>query len=380
MRNAIQRILCAALLVTPLGCDVGASRRQAALQAELAAEKANVEAIAAVAAEKQTDAVVEALTKAGAKLEQADSGVVTSVDLRGVEATDPLATNLSKLSRLEKLSIDQSALTLEGWKSLAKLGTLQQLDLRDCPLDSEQFIVAVGGMPKLKAVRLSGKNGLTTVDDAGMAVLAKCPELKALAIDDLWVTSEGISHLTTCEKLVEFYAGGTTIDDEAAIVLAKLPTLRKLRLARTSIGTKALETLSILPLEDLDISEASAIDDDSLAAVGKMKSLKRLNLWRDTVSDLGMLHLAGLTNLEWLNLDNTHISDNGLPHLSGLKKVSFLHLGSTGVTDAGMPNLVSMESLKDLKVTRTAVTEAGVEVVKKAIPGIDVQLKYIEGE
>ncbi len=76
----------------------------------------------------------------------------------------------------------------------------------------------------------------------------------------------------------------------------------------------------------------------------------------------------------------THLTDAGLPHLAGLTKLKFLHLGSTAVTDAGMPALVSLKSLKDLKVTRSAVTEAGVDVVKQAIPGIEIQLKYIEGE
>lgn len=151
-------------------------------------------------------------------------------------------------------------------------------------------------------------------------------------------------------------------------------------MSRTGIGIAALETLSDLPLEDLDISEASGVNDESMLAVGKMKSLKRLNLWRDTVSEVGAAQLASMTALEWLNLDNTHINDEALPHLAGLTKLTFLHLGSTAVTDAGMHHLVTLKALKDLKVTRTAVTEEGVEVIKEAVPGIAIQLKYIEGE
>ncbi len=373
-------LLLLPLLFVPLGCDSAVNRqRQVAMEAERSAQQA-ADSQAAIRRDELAEKAADALILAGAKLERSTTNVVTSVDLRGIEVIDPHAAQLSQLPRLEKLSLDQSAMTIGGWTALGKLSGLSQLDLRDCPVDNEQLTAALGGMPKLKALRLSGKSGRTSVDDSGMIAIARCLELKALAIDDLWVSTAGIEHLSANKKLAEFYAGGTMIDEEAALTLAKLPALRKLRLSRTGIGSVALETLTALPLEDLDISEASGVDDECLASVGKMKSLKRLNLWRDTVSDDGAVHLAGLTNLEWLNLDNTHISDASLPHLSGLSKLTFLHLGSTGVTDAGMPDLVSLKSLKDLKVTRTSVTEAGVAVVQQAIPGIEVQLKYIEGE
>jgi hypothetical protein len=323
----------------------------------------------------------ETLRSTGAKVEiDPKSSQVVSVDLHGIEVTDTLATQVALLGGLEKLTINESVMTLAGWQELGTLSALQQLDLRDCPLNNEQLEAIVKGLPKLKALRLNGTSGRTTVDDNGLAVLKGCPELKVLAIDGLWVGGEGLKHLQGNQKLIELYAAGTTVDDAAGELIAKLPALRKLRLSKTSISSTGIASLSALPLEDLDISEASGISDAALEIIGNMKSLKRLNLWRDTVTDAGVEHLAGLTELEWLNLDNTHLADAGLPHLSGMTHLNFLHLGSTGVTDAGMPALASLKSLKDLKVTRTAVTEAGVEVVRQAIPGIDIQLKYIEGE
>jgi hypothetical protein len=43
-----------------------------------------------------------------------------------------------------------------------------------------------------------------------------------------------------------------------------------------------------------------------------------------------------------------------------------------------MSDLVGLKSLKDLKVTRTSVTEAGVAELRKALPKVDIQLKYGE--
>lgn len=323
---------------------------------------------------------IETLRSTGAELEQNSAGQVISLDMGKVEVTDTLATQIALLDQLEKLTIGESAMTTAGWQKLGQLTSLQQLDVRDCPLNNEQIEAIVKDLTKLKALRLNGTSGRTTVDDSGLAGLANCPELKVLAIDGLWVGSQGLEHLKGNLKLIELYASGTTIDDAAAELLAGFPALRKLRLSRTSVGTPGIAALSKLPLEDLDISEASGISDETLETVGHMKFLKRLNLWRDTVSDAGIEHLSGLSELEWLNLDNTQLTDAGLPYLAGLTKLKFLHLGSTPVTDAGMPALVSLKSLKDLKVTRTAVTEAGVDVLKQAIPGIEIQLKYIEGE
>ncbi len=323
----------------------------------------------------------ETLRSTGAKLESRTKGTqITNVDLRGIEITDALAEQVVLLGELEKLTINESAMSIAGWQHLGKIASLQQLDLRDCPIGNEQFQAIVSGMPNLKAIRLSGTSGRTTVDDAGLAALAQTSALKVLALDGLWITDAGLTHVLACKQLAELYAAGTTLNDDAGALLAQLPELKKLRLAKTGFGTRGLEALLPLQLEDLDISEASGIDDASMAVVGKMQTLKRLNLWRDTVGDAGVAHLAGLTNLQWLNLDNTHLADAGLVHMADMQQLTFLHLGSTGVTDAGMPDLVGLKSLKDLKVTRTAVTEAGVAVVQQALPGVDVQLKYIEGE
>lgn len=371
------RLLCFTALYVALlgstGCD----------SAKLPKQNSEPSTAASSPTEQRSDDLkraIETLRATGAELEQNSTGRVTGLDMGQVEVTDMLATQIALLDSLEKLTIGESAMTTTGWQKLGQLTDLQQLDLRDCPLDNEQLDTIVKDLTKLKALRLIGTSGRTTVDDSGLAGLANCPELKVLAIDGLWVGRQGLEYLKGNLKLIELYASGTTIDDADAGLLAGFPNLRKLRLSRTSVGTPGIAALSKLPLEDLDISEASGITDETLETVGQMKSLKRLNLWRDTVSDVGVEHLAGLTDLEWLNLDNTQLTDAGLPHLAGLTKLKFLHLGSTPVTDAGMSALVSLKSLKDLKVTRTAVTEAGVDVVKQAIPGIDIQLKYIEGE
>jgi hypothetical protein len=57
------------------------------------------------------------------------------------------------------------------------------------------------------------------------------------------------------------------------------------------------------------------------------------------VSDTGLAHLKGLTNLGSLSLSGTQVSDAGLPHLTGLVRLSVLWLKDTHVRDAGIREL-----------------------------------------
>jgi hypothetical protein len=295
-----------------------------------------------------------ALDEAQAKIVRDAKGEVTSVDLRGCQLSEAVL------------------------KEIASLSSLQQLDLRECNLNNEQFATAVKPLTKLKALRLNGKGGATSVDDNGISALAGCTDLRVLSVDEIWISLNGLKHLEGCKQLSELYAKESTLDDESMAVLAQFKQLKKLRLAKTSVSPVGMRALEGLKLEELDVSECTGINDQALQIIGKFTTLKRLNLWRDAVSDTGLGQLAGLTGLTWYNLDNTQLTDAGLDHLAGMAELTFLHLGSTGVSDAGMPKLLGLKKLKDLKVTRTSVTEAGAKLIEEKIPGVQVQVVYRE--
>ncbi len=296
------------------------------------------------------------LDSAGAKLSRDARGAIIAADLRGCQLS---ATVISEL---------------------AMLTTLQQLDLRECVLSNEQLKSIVPPLVALRALRLSGKGGATSVDDDGMVALAGCTDLRVLAIDELWVSEVGLKELQACHQLSELYIAGTTVVDDSMAAVAQFKQLKKLRLARTQVSDVGLLALVGLKLEDLDLSECSQVNDAAMKVIAQFPTLTRLNLWRDAVSDEGISQLAGLQRLTWFNLDNTQLTDAGLDHLMGMKELTFLHLGSTGVSDAGMPKLTGLTKLKDLKVTRTAVTDVGAKLMSDSVPGLEVQVKYREEE
>lgn len=54
------------------------------------------------------------------------------------------------------------------------------------------------------------------------------------------------------------------------------------------------------------------------------------------VSDAGLVHLRGLTQLTSLSISGTKVTDAGLVYLSGLTNLTTLNLSATKVTDAGL--------------------------------------------
>ncbi|MAG94272.1 MAG: hypothetical protein CMJ48_11040 [Planctomycetaceae bacterium] len=69
-----------------------------------------------------------------------------------------------------------------------------------------------------------------------------------------------------------------------------------------------------------------------------------------------------------LNLDRTQVSDAGLQHLRGLSDLEYLWLEGTRVTDAGLKHLEGSSKLKGIWLEGTQVTPKGVKQLQEALP------------
>ena len=70
------------------------------------------------------------------------------------------------------------------------------------------------------------------------------------------------------------------------------------------------------------------------------------------VTDAGLVHLQGLSQLQDLGLDDTKVTDAGLVHLQGLSQLQVLELDNTKVTDAGLVHLQGLSQLQALAALR----------------------------
>ncbi len=89
-----------------------------------------------------------------------------------------------------------------------------------------------------------------------------------------------------------------------------------------------------------------------------------LNLAGTEITDAGVEHLKGLTNLRTLKLNGTEITDAGLVHLKGLTSLESLRLPGTEISDAGLEHLKALTSLEGLWLHDTEITDAGLVHLK----------------
>jgi serine/threonine protein kinase/Leucine-rich repeat (LRR) protein len=106
------------------------------------------------------------------------------------------------------------------------------------------------------------------------------------------------------------------------------------------------------------------VSDSGLAHFKGCTNLRWLNLWFTPVGDAGLAHLKDCKNLADLSLDETKVGDVGLAHLQGCKKLTVLGLGGTQVTDVGLAYFQGCKGLKKLRLSNTQVTNAGLAHLK----------------
>jgi hypothetical protein len=142
-------------------------------------------------------------------------------------------------------------------------------------------------------------------------------------------------------------------------------------------------------LEALDLDGAGPISDDGLAhlagmtemkrlalggtkvtgaglaRLGHMKKLSVLELDRCPIHDEGLKRLAGFTQMTELSLANAEVSDAGLIHLAGLTRLTKLDLQSNkGVSKAGLSHLRGMKALRELNLSWGGLEDEGLAHLK----------------
>jgi hypothetical protein len=202
--------------------------------------------------------------------------------------------------------------------------------------DTDEALRMAGAFPRLK--RLYLQKGQAS--DEGLRSLTKLSGLEVLLVWDAHtITDAGVRHLAGLAKLREVHLSNGQLSDDSLAVFGLLPELRVLSLQGNSFADEGLKHLS----------------------GRKQLRVLHLGMSRRPISDAGVRHLSGLTDLEALDLQRATLSDAAVDALKNMKQLRTLHINGPAITDASVEHLLAMTKLRQLMVNNTSLTQKGIE-------------------
>ena len=202
------------------------------------------------------------------------------LDLRGnMEAGDMTLDVLGKLPKLRALKHRSTAVTDDGIERLAASGSLAAVLMQDFAITNAAgpALARIGTLESLEIFRCQG------FGSDGVRALAPLKKLGRLTLRDL-----------------------PEVSDTGLAVLADLPALERLTLHElASVGDDGLRHLgTVTGLESLDIWSLPKMTDATVDVIARLPALKELSLRETGVSDAGLAKIAALPGLESLTFKN----------------------------------------------------------------------------
>ncbi len=313
-----------------------------------------------------------------------------TLDLSHTQVTDAGLVHLAGLN-LKSLVIPKQARTDIGLKHfLAAVEPSSELKLRYWEI-TDAGLVHLRGLPNLQSlylpkqltdvglVHLAGMNLKSLVipkqarTDIGLkhflAAMTPSPELD---LGNWQITDAGLEHLKEWTNMQGLGLRSTQITDAGIAHLKELTRLERLDLHDTQITFSAVAELrNALPNCKVEnaVKNVRFNSDANLSKLALLPPQRQLRLYGDKITDTGLAHLQGQTELQTLELTNTGVTDAGLVYLQNLthlRDLSFLNWSGeiVKITDAGLAHLKGMTDLQSLYLARTQITDAGLVHLK----------------
>jgi hypothetical protein len=154
----------------------------------------------------------------------------------------------------------------------------------------------------------------------------------------------------------------------------KLEQLHRLKLDQSWVSDDGLLHLKGLTnLTELDLRGSVLVHGTELEHLKGLTKLTILDLGESNVSDDALAYLKGMNKLEYLGLDGIPSAGADLAWMKGRIDLSELELSRTRVTDAGLVHLKGLTNLKVLSVKNTRVTDDGIRDLKEALPRLTIR-------
>jgi Leucine-rich repeat (LRR) protein len=276
--------------------------------------------------------------------------------------TDSGLRHLAKLTNLEELALSGESMGDAGMVYIKDLPRLEYLFIRGSHF-GDNGMVQIKDMKSLKM--LTFHEGVGYISDAGLICISDIPNLNVLCLHGMRnITDEGIARLTKMRSLKKLEIGSSQVTDKGLLYLSRIKTLERLDLPQQQKGITDIGVgyLAELPnLKELSINRVHSADltrnteyytDKGLESLAKCKTLEVLGIGSIGITDVGLEHVAKLTNLKRLTLygcDN--VTDKGLAQLAALKSLRDLNIAYGQITLSGINQLNSITSLIHMDIS-----------------------------
>ena len=211
-----------------------------------------------------------------------------------------------------------------------------------------------------------------------MAQIAKLGQLERLNLTKTDVSDQGLNALQGLDSLRLLNLSAMRfISDEGLKCVAGLTKLKSLDVSYSDLALKPISDLGMLQIRNLTQLERlqlhrTKITDAGLAGLSEMQHLKELGL-PTGVSNQTLHRIKDLNVLESLVLPFADVDDQGVADLSNLKSLKSLNLAVSNkgnVTETGIGYLKNLRSLRSLFLQNSSVTDEGLSTLAK-LPSLE---------
>ena len=193
-------------------------------------------------------------------------------------------------------------------------------------------------------------------------VLARLPHLRSVGFTGARFPAPALADLSRLAQLKSLWFSGAEFERDG---LARLKELNQ--------------------LESLTFRDCHGITDDGVRHLAGLTNLKRLSFYTEEtlrrppdrgqcLTDAGLAHLKPLNRLEYLDLFGHDVSDASVPILAGMTELQELALSGQGFTDTGLGGLAGLTRLDNLRLFGTTVTANGVAALKSRLPDLEAEV------
>jgi Leucine-rich repeat (LRR) protein len=316
------------------------------------------------------------------------------------ELIDTITEKFKNLKKLKLVGIKPMTPALMN-KIINKLTNLEELNLKDCEIESLDFQET----PK-KLTRLYLFNN--QISNIGESFMNNMEKLTHLGLAYNQIGNEGASSIAKMKDLTHLILAHNQIGNEGASSIAKMQKLTHLVLAHNQIGNEGASSIAKMQkLTELDLSQ-NKIGNEGASSIAEMEKLQQLHLAHNQISDTGASAIAQTNSplflldlaynqignegassiaetkspLRLLSLSNNQIGDTGANSISSMKELTHLYLNHNHITSQSTGALFQMQAIRDLQLRNNKIKtiESSDVTNMKSITNLDLSYNQIDSK